>query len=207
MTEENTQTTVQESVPVEVVAQAPAQAERSTRPAHGGRGGVQGGRRGPGGRPTGRRRSESDADRPKPEFDQKTISIRRVTRVVSGGRRFAFSAAVAIGNKKGSVGFGVGKAGETALAIQKAYNAARKNLVQLKLSEKNSILHDAKAKYNSARVFLMPNKGRGVVVGSSMRSVIELAGIHDVTGRVISGSKNKINIARATIDALKAFKV
>lgn len=206
MTEQTQDTTVVAGGETPVVAPVPTSSDKpADSRAQGGRGRGPGNR---GGAPGGRRpRREGDAERPKPEFDQKTISIRRVTRVVSGGRRFAFSVAVAIGNKKGSVGFGLGKAGETSLAIQKAYNSAKKNMIQLKLTDKNSIAHDVKAKYNSARVFLMPNKGRGVVVGSSMRSIIELAGIHDISGRVISGSKNKINIARATVDALKAFKV
>ncbi len=170
--------------------------------AGGGRGGQGGGGRGGsrGGRP-------SFAERPKPEFDQKTLDIRRVTRVVSGGRRFAFSVVLAIGDKKGSFGIGTGKAQDTSLAIQKAYNDAKKNMVKLRLTEKNSIAHDVKAKYNSGRVFLMPNKGRGVVVGSAMRALVELAGIHDVTGRVLSGTKNKLNIARATAKALEAFTV
>ncbi len=185
-------------------AQAPRGNAGSNR---GPRGGAGGGRGGQGGRGQGGSRGgrSSFAERPKPEFDQKTLDIRRVTRVVSGGRRFAFSVVLAVGDKKGSFGIGMGKAQDTALAIQKAYNDAKKNMMKLKLNEKNSIAHDVKAKYNSGRVFLMPNQGRGVVVGSSMRALVELAGIHDVTGRVLSGTKNKLNIARATAKALSAF--
>lgn len=140
--------------------------------------------------------------RPKPEFDQKIISIRRVTRVMAGGRRFSFSVAMVIGDKKGSVGVGLGKAGDTALAIQKAINDAKKNMVTVQLDDNNSIPHEVSAKYNSARVMIMPNYGRGLVAGSAARSVLEHAGIRDVSSKLMSRTKNQINIARATIKAL-----
>lgn len=145
------------------------------------------------------------AERPKPEFDQKMIEIRRVTRVVAGGRRFSFSVTLVAGDRKGRVGVGIGKATDTTLAINKAFNDAKRNMIKIRTTENGSIPHEASAKYNSARVFLMPNKSRGVVVGSAMRTVVEFAGLTDITGRVISGSKNKINIARATIKALQEF--
>lgn len=163
------------------------------------------------GRTGGASRGKSDRgtrgsfEKPKPEFEQKTLSIRRVTRVVSGGRRFSFSVVLAIGDRKGSIGLGVGKAGDTSLAIQKAFNDAKKNMIRIQLSETLSIPHEVDAKYSSAKVFLMPNAGRGVVVGSAMRVMVELAGIHNITGRVMSGSKNKLNIAAATIKALSVF--
>lgn len=144
-------------------------------------------------------------DRPKPEFDQKMIDIRRVTRVVAGGRRFSFSVTLIAGDKKGRIGVGIGKATDTTLAINKAFNDAKRNMIKVKTTETGSIPHEVIAKYNSGRVMLMPNKSRGVVVGSAMRSVVELAGITDITGRVVSGSKNKLNIARATIKALSEF--
>lgn len=145
-------------------------------------------------------------ERVKSQFDQKILNIRRVTRVSSGGRRFSFSVAIAIGNRKGKVGVGIGKAGDTSLAIDKAAKAAKKNLIEVKRTKENSIAHDVKAKYNSARVIIMPAKGRGMIAGSALRDVLELAGIHDVNGKIISGSKNKINIARATIKALDNLK-
>lgn len=159
-------------------------------------------RRGHGvGRPRRGRRPE----RPKSEFEQKIIGIRRVTRVVAGGRRFSFSVAMVIGDKKGSVGVGIGKAGDTSLAIQKAFNNAKRSMLTLNLDDARSIRNEVEAKYNSARVMLFPNYGRGVVAGSAVRSVIELAGIKDVTAKVLSRSKNQINIARAAIKALSAF--
>ncbi len=163
-----------------------------------------GDRRAGGARPGGRGRTDR-AERPKPEFDQKMIEIRRVTRVVAGGRRFSFSVTLVAGDRKGRVGVGIGKATDTTLAINKAFNDAKRNMIKVRTNEQGSIPHELNAKYNSARVFLMPNKSRGVVVGSAMRTVIEFAGITDITGRVISGSKNKINIARATIKALQEF--
>lgn len=141
-------------------------------------------------------------ERPKPDFEQKIISIRRVTRVVAGGRRFSFSVAMVIGDKNGGVGIGLGKAGDTALAIQKAINQAKRDMVIVDLTETKSIPYEISAKYNSARVMLMPNKGRGVVAGSAVRTVLELAGMKDVTSKVMSRTKNQINIARATIKAL-----
>ena len=199
---ENTQT-AQTNTPASPAVSSPA-----SRPGYAGRngnrpGGARGGSGGrPGGRPGGR---GPRPERAKPEFEQKMLSIRRVTRVVSGGRRFSFSVVLAIGDKKGSMGLGIGKAGDTTLAIQKAFNDAKKSMMKLKVTKNNSIAHDVKAKYKSARVMLMPNTGRGVVVGSSMRNMIELAGLTDITGRVLSGSKNKLNIAQATMKALSLF--
>ena len=167
--------------------------------------GGMGNRAGAGGGRGGKRPGSARPERVKPEFEQKTLSIRRVTRVVSGGRRFTFSVALAIGDKKGSMGLGLGKAGDTTLAMQKAYNDARKNMIKLRLNSHGTIEHDVDAKYKSARVMLMPNTGRGVVVGSAMRVMVELAGMKDITGRVISGSKNKLNIAQATMKALSKF--
>lgn len=159
---------------------------------------------GPGGnrRPNNRKPEERQA----PEFAQKIIDIRRVTRVVAGGRRFAFSVAMAIGDKNGRVGVGLGKATDTSLAIQKAMNAAKKNMIRVKMTDTKSIPHDSMVKYSSAQLMIMPNGGRGLVAGSSLRNILELAGITDVTGKVNSGSKNKLNIARAAIKALEPFK-
>lgn len=197
MSEETTKTTEQTDVPVTT----PATDNTSTtedKKSFGDRGKRGSFKPGQNRRPRGGRRPE----RPKSEFAQKIISIRRVTRVVAGGRRFSFSVAMVIGDKKGSVGVGIGKAGDTSLAIQKAFNNAKRNMVTLALDDKHSIKHEVSAKYNSARVMLFPNYGRGVVAGSAVRSIIELAGIKDVTAKVLSRSKNQINIARAAVKAL-----
>lgn len=150
----------------------------------------------------GDRRGRPSFDRPKPEFEQKMISIRRVTRVVSGGRRMSFAVAIAIGDKKGSVGVGTGKAGDTSLAINKAVRSARKQMIKITLSKKGSIPHEVEAKYSSASVMIRPNNGKGLVSGSATRDILNLAGITNVTSKIHSGSKNKLNIARVTIKAL-----
>ena len=140
------------------------------------------------------------------EFEQKIISIRRVTRVVAGGRRFSFSVAVVIGDGKGKVGVGVGKASDTALAIEKAVRQARKNMVTVNLTKEKRIPHDVSAKYCSSEVIILPAKGKGLVAGSSVRNVLELAGIKDVSAKIHSRSKNRLNNAQAAIKALSTIK-
>lgn len=147
-------------------------------------------------------RSRSTFAKPKPEFDQKMVSIRRVTRVVSGGRRMSFAVALAIGDKKGSIGLGTGKGNDTALAIAKALRVAKKNMFKIKTTKEMSIPVDVKAKYASSIVSIMPNKGKGLVAGSTVREMLTLAGIKNVTAKINSGSKNKLNNARATYTAL-----
>jgi small subunit ribosomal protein S5 len=143
--------------------------------------------------------------RSKPEFDQKILNIRRVTRVVAGGRRFSFSVALVAGDKKGSVGLGLGKAGDTALAINKAVRNAKKNMVRLNLTKTMSIPHELSAKFSSSKVVLLPNKGRGLVAGSVVRDIVKLSGIKDITGKILSNSKNKLNNAKAVMKALSVI--
>lgn len=152
------------------------------------------------------RRAGGRSERVRPEFDQKIISIRRVTRVMAGGRRFSFSVAMVIGDKKGRVGVGIGKAGDTQLAIEKAVRDAKKHMITVPLNEHGRIAHDVEKKLASSRVMVMPAPGRGLVAGSSARIVLELAGVKDVTAKLLSRSKNKLNNARATIEALKLLK-
>ena len=127
--------------------------------------------------------------------------------MVKGGRRLSFRVDMVIGDKKGRIGLGSGKATDTSLAIQKASNQARKNLVYVKLTKDNSIPFETKAKVTSSSITMMPNKQRGLVAGSTVRNVLELAGITDVTTRVLSRSKNKLNNAKAAIKALTAFEM
>ncbi|MEA2112802.1 MAG: 30S ribosomal protein S5 [Patescibacteria group bacterium] len=146
--------------------------------------------------------------RPRSEFDQKIIKIRRVTRVVKGGRRFSFSVAIVIGNRKGSVGVGVAKGADVALAVEKAVKKAKKDLIKLKLTNNKSIPHDVESKYCSSIVKISPTKeGRGLSAGSATKNVLELAGITDVTAKIISRSRNKLNIAMSTLEGLKEFKI
>jgi len=144
----------------------------------------------------------------KPEFEHKIIDIRRVARVVAGGRRFSFRVSVVVGNRKGEVGVGLGKASDTATAIDKAVAIAKKNKMKVSLTKVNSIAHEVEAKFTRAQIMLRPARsGHGLVAGSSVRTVLDLAGIKDVTAKVISRSKNKLNIARATIKALEKLKL
>jgi small subunit ribosomal protein S5 len=136
------------------------------------------------------------------DVDQKILDIRRVTRVVAGGRRMSFAVSMLIGDKNGVVGLGTGKGNDTALAIAKALKDAKKNAIKIKRTENHSITHDISAKYCSSKVMLFPNKGKGLVVGAALRDVAVIAGLKDVTGKVISGSKNKLNTARAVMKAL-----
>lgn len=156
----------------------------------------RGGDRGPRGRRPG-------SDRERSEFAQKMIGIRRVARVMAGGRRFNFSAAIVLGDKKGRVGVGIGKAADTQLAIEKATRAAKKNMITVKLTKNRSIPYNVEAKYASSIVGIRPSPGRGLVAGSSVRTVLELAGISDVTAKIHSRSKNPFNNARVAIEALR----
>ncbi|MEK7121068.1 MAG: 30S ribosomal protein S5 [Patescibacteria group bacterium] len=150
-------------------------------------------------------RKSSGRERVKPEFDQKMISIRRVTRVVAGGRRFSFSVALVAGNKNGQVGVGLGKAGDTSLAIEKAFRDAKKNMIKVRTNKTKSIPHEISSKYASAIVKIMPAQCRGLIAGSSVRDVLELAGLSDITAKILSRSKNKLNNARAAIKALNTL--
>lgn len=193
---------------------APADATSGTEPATrfggprghgraGSRGGESNDRRNPR-RP--RRGAGGRGERARPEFEQKIISIRRVTRVMGGGRRFSFSVSMVIGDKKGRVGVGIGKAGDTQLAIEKAVRDARKHMITVPMNEHSHIAHDVEKKLSSSRVMIMPAPGRGLVAGSSARTVLELAGVKDVTAKLLSRTKNKLNNARATVEALKQLK-
>ncbi len=145
-------------------------------------------------------------ERVRSEFDQKILAIRRVTRVASGGRRFTFSVAIVVGDKKGRVGVATGKAGDTSLAIDKAVRAAKKKAILVNTTSDMSIPHEVQAKYSSGIVKMIPAKGRGIIAGSAVRDIIQLAGLKDINAKILSGSKNKLNIAKATIKALQGLK-
>src|SRR3989344_4961955 len=140
------------------------------------------------------------------EFAQKLIGIRRVARVMAGGRRFNFSVAIVLGDKMGRVGVGLGKAMDTQLAIEKATRMAKRGMITIPLTKNRSISHNVHAKYCASVVEIRPAPGRGLVAGSSVRTVLELAGVTDVTGKLLSRSKNPVNNARAAIEALKSIK-
>ncbi len=169
------------------------------------RGPRQGSASGNGSRPPRRDGGKPFGDRVK-DVDQKILDIRRVTRVVAGGRRMSFAVSMIIGDKLlGVVGVGTGKGNDTALAIAKALKDAKKNAIKIKRTEKHSIPHDVNAKYTSSKVMLFPNNGKGLVVGAALRDIAVIAGLKDVSGKVISGSKNKLNTARAVMKALSTI--
>jgi len=122
---------------------------------------------------------------------------------MAGGRRFNFSAALVLGDKKGRVGVGVGKAADTALAIEKATRAAKRSMITVPLTKNRSIPHNVESKYCASRIEIRPSPGRGLVAGSSVRTVLELGGVSDVTAKILSRSHNSINNARAAIEALR----
>lgn len=138
----------------------------------------------------------------KPEFEDHVVQINRVAKVVKGGRRFRFSCLVIIGNKKGQVGFGLGKAQEIPDAIAKAVNHAKANLVNVPI-QNTTIPHEITGIAGSGRVFLRPaSEGTGIVAGGAVRTIFELVGINDILAKSI-GSKTAINVVRATFDGLK----
>ncbi len=174
----------------------------------GGRGGGPGGDRGRGGRggAGGGRGGPRREMRAKPEFDQKIIDIRRVTRVASGGRRFSFAVSLVAGDKRGRIGVGTGKGGDTALAVEKAFRNAKRNMITLNLTKTGSIAHEVRAKFSAAQVEMRPAPGKGIAAGSSVRDVIDLAGVKDIIAKLRSGSKNKLNNARVAVKALAMVK-
>jgi small subunit ribosomal protein S5 len=188
------------TTPAPVAPVAPANRGTGNSPRMGSFGGGRGGFK----KNTGKRGSRPE--KVKSEYDQRILNIRRVVRVVTGGRRFSFSVAIIIGNHKGSVGVGTGKGLDTALAIEKALKNARKNVIKVNLVKDNSIAHEVGLKYSSARIVIRPAEGRGIIAGSAVRDILELAGISDVSAKIISPSKNKLNIARATILALSQLR-
>lgn len=139
------------------------------------------------------------------DFEEAIVNIGRVTKVVKGGRRFRFTALIVVGNKNGTIGYGVGKAKEVPDAIRKAVDEAFKNLTTIKIKG-STIAHDIEHKYNASRILLKPaSEGTGVIAGGAARPVLELAGIKDVLTKSI-GSNNPNTLVRATIDALSRIK-
>jgi len=142
----------------------------------------------------------------KSEFDSKVLDIARVTRVTKGGKRFSFRATIAIGDGKGRVGVGVAQGRDVAQSMQKATHQARKNMVTISIKN-GTITRDIQFKYNSAVVLLKPAPpGSGIKAGGAVRVVAKLAGIENITAKLIKRTGNKINIARATIGALSKLK-
>ncbi|MGC9049198.1 MAG: 30S ribosomal protein S5 [Patescibacteria group bacterium] len=139
------------------------------------------------------------------EFEQKLLDLARVTRVTAGGKNLRFRACVAAGNRKGKVGIGVAKGSDVAIAIDKAVKEAKKNLIEVPIIN-DTIPHWIKEKYGAAEILLRPAvRGKGIIAGGVIRIIAELAGIKNITAKML-GSQNKIANARATINALQKFK-
>ncbi len=170
----------------------------------GGRGGSAGGRGGAGG---GRRGDSRGPRRDEPkEFEQKILDLSRVTRVTAGGKRMSFRCTLVIGDKKGRVGLGVAKGADVQISIEKAYRQAKKNVIRVPLTFE-TIPHPVQTKFGSAVVLLKPApQGTGLKCGGAVRMVLEYAGVPNASSKILNSS-NKINIARATFDAIRELRI
>lgn len=136
---------------------------------------------------------------------EKLVAVNRVAKVVKGGRIFGFTALSVVGDGKGKVGFGYGKAREVPVAIQKSMDKARRNMISIELRE-GTLWHAVKARHAGSRVYMQPaSEGTGVIAGGAMRAVLETVGVHDVLAKSV-GSNNPINLVRATIKGLKSMQ-
>lgn len=165
---------------------------------HGGRGGMRGPRRG--------RPQDNEGGGPDSDLSEKVVFINRSSKVVKGGRRFSFSALIVVGDKRGRVGIGLGKAGEVADAIRKAGEVAKTQMVKINLKE-NTIPHEIVSHYCGAHILLRPaSPGTGVIAGKTVRAVLESVGIKDVLSKSL-GSKNPANVVKATLQALQQLRL
>ncbi len=142
----------------------------------------------------------------KREYEQKLLEVSRVVRVVAGGRRFRFRVTVVIGDQKGKIGLGVAKGQDVAMGVEKAVASAKKNMIVIPLI-KGTIPHEVEGRQDGAHILMKPGReGGGIVAGGSVRIVCELAGINNISAKIIGRTTNKLNNARATIKALKQLK-
>lgn len=161
------------------------------------RGGFKGGK----GRGAKRGEREEKTD----EFEQRIVDIARVTRVMAGGKRMRFRACVAVGNKKGKVGIGLAKGADVTMAVNKAVNQAKKNFIEVPIFNE-TIPHDVYFKEGAAKILIKPaKKGRGIIAGGAARIVLELAGVKNITSKIL-GTNNKVNNVKCLIKALDSLK-
>ena len=150
--------------------------------------------------------ARQNMDPKKKLLEEKVINLGRVTKVTKGGRHFRFSATVVVGNRKGLVGIGTGKANEVNDAIAKASKTANKNVFRVALQDNRTIPHEATGKVGRAVVLVKPAKeGTGVIAGGAARAVLELAGVKDIVSKSL-GSNTQVNVAKATLEALKSVR-
>lgn len=191
MTEENTKTTEAPEAEVKAAGDAPAEAKKEAK-------GKPSNKRAP-------RRNDKKKDDVNPEFEERVVAINRVAKVVKGGRRFSFSALMVVGDKKGKVGFGLGKAKEVPEAIRKATQTAQKNLVKVPL-DKGTIPHRVIGHHDAGEILFRPaSDGTGVKAAGACRAILELAGVRNVLTKSVRGN-NPHNIVKATFDALKNLR-
>jgi small subunit ribosomal protein S5 len=151
------------------------------------------------------RKGDGERDGGKDEFEQRVLDVARVTRVMAGGKRMSFRVCVAIGDKKGKVGIGLGKGADVAMAVNKAVNKAKKNLVEVP-TVNETISHEIYSKAGAAKILFKPaRRGRGVIAGGVVRTILELAGVRNVSAKIL-GTNNKINNAKCAVEALKKIK-
>ena len=135
---------------------------------------------------------------------ERLVAVNRVSKVVKGGRQFSFTALTVVGDGNGKIGFGYGKAGEVPIAIQKAIDKARKNIIQVDLKD-GTLWHPIKAKHAGSKIYMQPaSEGTGVIAGGAMRAVFDVVGVQNVLAKS-QGSNNPINLVRATVNGLKAM--
>ncbi len=158
-----------------------------------------------GNRAGGGKRGPRRDDKPKEEFEQRILDIARVTRVMAGGKRMNFRACVAIGDKRGSIAVGLGKGSDVTIAVNKAVNKAKKEMIKVPMI-KETIPHAITCKLGAAKIIFKPaSKGKGIISGGVVRTILELAGVKNVTTKTI-GTNNKVNNARCTIKALSSLR-
>ncbi|MFA4833901.1 MAG: 30S ribosomal protein S5 [Patescibacteria group bacterium] len=152
-----------------------------------------------------KKNKKRDRDEKGDEFEQRVLDVARVTRVMAGGKRMSFRVCVAIGDRKNKVGVGLGKGADVTMAVNKAVNTAKKNLIDVP-TVNETIPHEIYCKAGAAKILFKPaRRGRGVIAGGVVRTILELAGVHNISAKVL-GTNNKINNAQCAIEALKKIK-